>query len=89
MRSFQNVAEQLVESHSDLTSEAVPKIACAADETKFWLTPSAQLRNPCFGPPAVYQDLSTHRRTGNFFARGAVNHLPKKFSQVAQIFTKP
>ena len=31
-----------------------------------------------------------HRRTGNFFARGggAVNHLPKKFSQVAQIFTK-
>ena len=24
-----------------------------------------------------------------FFARGAVNHLPKKFSQVAQIFTKP
>ena len=40
-------------------SEAVPKIACAADETKFWLTPSAQLRNPCFGPPTVYQDLST------------------------------
>ena len=23
-----------------------------------------------------------------FFARGAVNHLPKKFSQVAQIFTR-
>ena len=59
MRSFQKVAEQLVESHGDLTSEAVPKIACAADETKFWLTPSAQLRNPCFGPPTVYQDLST------------------------------
>ena len=59
MRSFQKVAEQLVKSHSDLISEAVPKIACAADETKFWLTPSAQLRNPCFGPPTVYQDLST------------------------------
>ena len=30
-----------------------------------------------------------HRRTGNFFSRGgAVNHLPKKFSQVAQIFMK-
>ena len=29
-----------------------------------------------------------HRRTGNFLPGGAVNHLPKKFSQVAQIFTK-
>ena len=31
-----------------------------------------------------------HRRTGNFLPgrRRAVNHLPKKFSQVAQIFTK-
>ena len=48
-------------------------------------------------------DLSTgfgdltmpHRRTGNFFAGGgaggaeeAVNHLRKKFSKVAKIFTK-
>ena len=29
-----------------------------------------------------------HRRTGNFLPGGALNHLPKKFSQVAQIFTK-
>ena len=29
-----------------------------------------------------------HRRTGNFLPGGAVNHLPIKFSQVAQIFTK-
>ena len=29
-----------------------------------------------------------HRRTGNFLPEGAVNHLPKKLSQVAQIFTK-
>ena len=29
-----------------------------------------------------------HRRTGNFLSGGAVNHLPKKFLQVAQIFTK-
>ena len=29
-----------------------------------------------------------HRRMGNFLPGGAVNHLPKKFSQVAQIFTK-
>ena len=29
-----------------------------------------------------------HRRTGNFRPGGAVNHLPKKFLQVAQIFTK-
>ena len=27
----------------------------------FWLSPSAkQRRNPCSGPPPVYQDLSTH-----------------------------
>ena len=31
---------------------------------------------------------SSHRRTGNFRPGGAVNHLPKKFLQVAQIFTK-
>ena len=33
----------------------------------------------------------SHRRTGNFLPGGgvgAVNHLPKKFSQVSQIFTK-
>ena len=31
-----------------------------ADEIKLWLTPSAkQRRNPCFGLPAVYPDLST------------------------------
>ena len=31
-----------------------------------------------------------HRRTGNFLpgGGGGVNHLPKKFLQVAQIFTK-
>ena len=32
--------------------------------------------------------LLGHRRTGNFLPRGAVNHLPKKIAQVAQIFTK-
>ena len=31
---------------------------------------------------------SHHRRTGNFLPGGAVNHLPKKISQVAQIFMK-
>ena len=29
-----------------------------------------------------------HRRTGNFLPGGALNHLPKKISQVAQIFMK-
>ena len=29
-----------------------------------------------------------HRRTGKFLPGGAVNNLPKKFSHVAQIFTK-
>ena len=33
-------------------------------------------------------DKDQHRRTENFLPGGAVNHLPKKISQVAQIFTK-
>ena len=38
-------------------------------------------------------NITKHRRTGNFSpggggGGGAVNHLPKKFSQVSQIFTK-
>ena len=36
------------------------KIACATDETKLRLSPSAkQSRNPCSGPSPVYQDMST------------------------------
>ena len=34
------------------------------------------------------ENKTKHRRTGNFLPGGAVNHLPKKISQVAQIFTK-
>ena len=33
-------------------------------------------------------DPTIHRRTGYFLPGRAVNHLPKKFLQVAQIFTK-
>ena len=33
-------------------------------------------------------ESDNHRRTGNFLPGGAVIHLPKKFLQVAQIFTK-
>ena len=29
-----------------------------------------------------------HKRTGIFLPGGAVNHLPKNFFQVAQMFTK-
>ena len=37
----------------------------------------------------LFQRLwSVHRRTGYFLPGGAVNHLRKKFLQVAQIFTK-
>ena len=32
--------------------------------------------------------IQCHRRTGNFLPGGAIIHLPKKFWQVAQIFTK-
>ena len=36
-------------------------IACAADETKLWFSPSAkQRRNLCFWPSPVYQDLRRH-----------------------------
>ena len=36
------------------------QLACTTGEIKLWLCPSArQHRNPCFGPPSVYQDLST------------------------------
>ena len=36
-------------------------IACTVDETKLLLSPFArQCQNPCSGPSAVYQDLSTH-----------------------------
>ena len=35
-------------------------IPCATDETELWISLSAkQRRNPCSGPPLVYQDLST------------------------------
>ena len=33
-----------------------------------------------------YTDL--HRRTGNFLPGEAINHLPKKFSEVSQVFIK-
>ena len=36
----------------------------------------------------VTGNLYLHRHTGNFLPGGAVIHLPKKFWQVAQIFTK-
>ena len=33
-------------------------VACSTDETKLWLPPSGNhRRNPCSGPPHVYQDL--------------------------------
>ena len=41
-----------------------------------------------FVPHIVTDGMLAHRRTGNFLPGGAVIHLPKKFLQVAQIFTK-
>ena len=36
------------------------ELACATDETKLWLSPSAnQRRNPFSGPPPLLPDLST------------------------------
>ena len=40
------------------------------------------------GERDTFLDFNLHRHTGNFLPGGAVNYLPKKFSQFAQIFTK-
>ena len=37
---------------------------------------------------SLHLSYENHRRTGNFRPGGAVDHLPKKFLQIAQIFTK-
>ena len=46
------------------------------------------IKNEDFALPDVPQIDHVHRRTGNFLPGGAVIHSPKKFFQVAQIFTK-
>ena len=56
-------------------SNSLTYVYCVACLCRFFLF-------ACF----LVRDL--HRHTGNFLPRGAVNHLPKKFLQVAQIFTK-
>ena len=41
--------------------------------------------------PSLFLRVSSadiNRRKGNFLPGGAINHLPKNFSQVARIFTK-
>ena len=45
---------------------------------------SKERRGPTLG--VRFTEVSVHRRTGIFLPGGAVNHLPKKFSQVARIF---
>ena len=50
------------------------------------------IASSCLGDQKQVQaarfDSHLHRRAGNFLPGWAVNHLPKKFSQVSQIFTK-
>ena len=41
-----------------------------------------------FSMVLLFQPPYRHRRTGDFLPKGTANHLPKKLSQVAQIFTK-
>ena len=51
-------------------------VACVTDETSLWLSPSANQRlNPCFGSPAVYQDLSTRH---DWPVKKDIVHLPIK-----------
>ena len=49
--------------------------------------PETRLRNTTFETQITSPGVLNHRRTSNFLPGGAVIHLPKKFLQVAQIFT--
>ena len=61
-------------------------IACAADEIiKVSLSPSAkQRRNPCSGPPSVYQDLSMRH---DLPVKKAIVDLPKEMKGNSKRFS--
>ena len=60
-------------------TRSLRSLACAADKTKLCrLSPFAkQHRNPCSGPPALYQDLSTRR---DWSVKNATVDLPNKMT---------
>ena len=60
-------------------TRSLRSLACAADKTKLCrLSPFAkQHRNPCSGPPAVYQDLSTRH---DWSVKNAIVDLPNKMT---------
>jgi len=58
MRTFENTVRIFYDVKKQVMEK--PSLACATDETKLWLSPSAkQCRNLRSGPSPVYQDLST------------------------------
>ena len=64
METTQYASEQSVKTNNQKViskrARSRKQLACAAEETKLWLSPSTkQRRNPCSGHPLVYQDLST------------------------------
>ena len=64
METTQYASEQSVKTNNQKViskrARSRKQLACATEETKLWLSPSAkQRRNPCSGLPPVYQDLST------------------------------
>ena len=59
---------------------------CLAD--RYWITNRPFYRYGGHIELTGFKEYYGHRRTGNFLPGGAVIHLPKKFLQVAQIFTK-
>ena len=60
-------------------TRSLRSLAWAADKTKLCrLSPFAkQHRNPCSGPPAVYQDLSTRH---DWSVENAIDDLPNKMT---------
>ena len=88
IKDFDEILEDVRMQPATVKEELWPWRNVGAKSCKLWHKPRV-----CF----VQRDeaereldgVCSHRRTGNFLSGGAVNHLPKKFLQVAQIFTKP
>ena len=74
--------EKTWEKHKTSAGETMPRLRGFMGYWYLYLWDSSE------GLFSLLVFLHAHRRTGNFLPGGAVNHLPKKISQVAQIFTK-
>ena len=72
---------------SDRTPIKCPQLHARYVWSPFWQRLQLISKGSLSAWPLVFV-VFRHRRTGNFLPGGAVNHLPKKISPVAQIFRK-